>query len=67
MSKILEDNELIYMKNRLRTIIWTGILCIFVFHGVLEDLIPIGKIFDECMALSGFPLLFFLYMKKGES
>ena len=46
--------------------IWTLLLGILIFHGVLEDMIPILKIFDECIALLCFPLALIDYIKtKG--
>ena len=36
--------------------IWTLLLGIFIFQGILERVIPCFKVFDECIALSFVPL-----------
>lgn len=43
------------MKNK-NKVIWTVLLGIFIFHGVMEDMIPFANYFDECIALLCFPL-----------
>jgi len=46
---------------------WILLFGIFIFHGVLEDVILIFKIFDECIALLCFPLALIDYVKtKGK-
>ena len=53
------------MENR-QKYIWTVLLGLFVFHGILEDTIPILNIFDEVIALLCFPLAFIDFHKtKG--
>ncbi len=53
------------MQN-IKKYIWTLLLGIFIFHGILEDTVPILKVFDECIALLCFPLALFDFMKtKG--
>lgn len=52
--------------SKAKKYIWTILLGIFIFHGVLEDMIPILNVFDECIALLCFPLAFIDYIKtKG--
>ena len=46
---------------------WILLFGIFIFHGVLEDVVPIFKIFDECIAILCFPLALIDYVKtKGK-
>lgn len=48
--------------------IWTLLLGIFIFHGILEDAIPLFKVFDECIALLCFPLAIFDFIRtKGNT
>lgn len=55
------------MNVQSKKYIWTILLGIFIFHGVLEDTIPILNVFDECIALLCFPLAFIDYIKtKGK-
>ena len=46
---------------------WCVILGIFIFHGILEDVIPMIQIFDECIAILCFPLAFFNYIGTKET
>jgi len=52
------------MQKR-NSIVWAVLLGIFIFHGVLEDMIPFANYFDECIALLCFPLaLYDWFMSK---
>lgn len=44
------------MKKKYQSIIWFILLAFFVFHGVLENSIPVLSFFDECIGLMCIPL-----------
>lgn len=45
----------IYMQKRYVTVIWSILLGFFIFHGVLEDAVPVLSFFDECIGLLCIP------------
>lgn len=54
------------MQKKTNNIIWGILLGIFIFHGVLEDMLPYVNYFDECIALLCIPLAAYDWMKNRE-
>lgn len=52
----------ILKKNKV--LLWALLLGTFIFHGVLENIIPLTSIFDECVGLLCFPLAVYDYYKN---
>ena len=52
------------MQKKYQSIIWSILLGFFVFHGVLEDTIPMVNFFDEGIGLLCIPLAAFDYWKN---
>ena len=52
------------MRKRYQSIIWSILLCFFVFHGVLEDTVPVLSFFDECIGLLCLPFALYDYWKN---
>lgn len=52
------------MQETRNKIIWTVLLSIFIFHGVLEDIVYPIKYFDEVIALLCFPLACYDYLNN---
>lgn len=52
------------MKKNYHSIIWSILLGFFVFHGVLEDAVPVLSFFDEGIGLLCFPLAFYDWWKN---
>lgn len=56
------------MQKRYQLIIWSIMLGFFVFHGVLEDTVPVLSFFDEGIGLLCIPFAVYDYWKnRGES
>lgn len=54
------------MQKKTNNIIWGILLGIFIFHGVLEDMLPYINYYDECIALLCIPLAAYDWMKNRE-
>ena len=54
------------LKNK-SNLIWLILLSLFIFHGVLEDVIYPLNYFDEIIALLCFPLAIYDHMKKKKT
>ena len=52
------------MQKKYQSIIWSILLCFFVFHGVLEDTVPVLYFFDESIGLLCIPLAVYDYWKS---
>lgn len=50
--------------KRKNNIVWGILFGIFMFHGVLEEMLPFANYFDECIALLCFPLAFYDYLNQ---
>ena len=52
------------MKTGRNVVLWTLLLGVFIFHGVLEDTVKSFNILDECFALACFPLALCDYVRR---
>ena len=52
------------MQKKYQSIIWSILLCFFIFHGVLEDTVPVLYFFDESIGLLCIPLAVYDYWKS---
>ena len=55
------------MHKTKHNLIWLILLSLFIFHGVLEDVIYPLNYFDEIIALLCFPLAVYDHMKKKKT
>lgn len=52
------------MNKRVTTVLWGLLIGIFIFHGVLENIVLPISVFDESIGLLCFPLAIFDYFKN---
>ncbi len=52
------------MQKKYQSIIWSILLGFFVFHGVLEDAVPVLSFFDECIGLLCIPMAVYDYWRN---
>ena len=52
------------MQKKYQSVIWSILLGFFVFHGVLEDAVPVLSFFDECIGLLCIPMAVWDYWKN---
>lgn len=52
------------MEKKYQSVIWAILLGFFIFHGVLENTVPMLNFFDECIGLLCIPLAIYDYCQN---
>lgn len=55
------------LKETNNTVVWTLLLGLFIFHGVLEDIVPLFNVFDEIVGLLCFPFAVYDHIRSKQN